>query len=169
MFAWLVFGCTIIGMAKVEINKQAPDFTLVDYAGISHTLSHYKNEKNILLVFNRGFVWPYCRAHMTQLRQDYKQFQELATEIIVVGPEGAAAFKKYWTEHKLPFVGLPNKDHTVLKLYGQQIKIFKLGRMPAQVIIDKAGMARYIHYGHNMADIPKNADILTILDELNKS
>jgi hypothetical protein len=39
--------------------------------------------------------------------------------------------------------------------------------MPAQVLIDKAGVARYVHYGHSMSDIPENAEILGLADELN--
>ena len=42
--------------------------------------------------------------------------------------------------------GLPDPKHSVLKRYGQEIKLFKLGRMPAQVIVDKQGQARYAHY-----------------------
>jgi hypothetical protein len=55
----------------------------------------------------------------------------------------------------------------LLKLYGQEVNLFKLGRMPVQVIVDKAGVARFVHYGHDMTDIPVNADVLVLLDELN--
>ena len=41
--------------------------------------------------------------------------------------------------------------------------------MPAQVIIDKAGVASYVHYGHSMSDIPKNDELLEILEELNNT
>jgi peroxiredoxin Q/BCP len=40
--------------------------------------------------------------------------------------------------------------------------------MPGQIIVDKAGLVRYIHYGHDMTDIPANAEILALLDTLNK-
>ena len=105
---------------------------------------------------------------MAQLRQDYDQYQARDAEVIVVGPEDSAAFAKYWAENDLPFVGLPNPDHSVLKLYGQQIKLFKLGRMPAQVLIDKQGMARFVHYGDSMSDIPDNAEVLALLDQLDE-
>ncbi len=39
--------------------------------------------------------------------------------------------------------------------------------MPAQVIVDKEGIARYVHYGHNMTDIPPNDEYLDLLDQLN--
>jgi peroxiredoxin Q/BCP len=38
--------------------------------------------------------------------------------------------------------------------------------MPAQVVVDRQGIARYIHYGQSMEDIPANEEILQILDSL---
>lgn len=98
-----------------------------------------------------------------QLHQDYDEFVKRETVIVVIGPEDAASFKKYWEDHDLPFYGLPDEKHSVLRLYGQQVKIFKLGRMPAQMIIDKEGILKYVHYGHNMSDIPDNKELLTLL------
>jgi peroxiredoxin len=43
-------------MAQVAINTPAPDFTLADYRGETVQLSQFKGEKNVLLVFNRGFM-----------------------------------------------------------------------------------------------------------------
>ncbi len=106
---------------------------------------------------------------MAQLRQDYEKFKQRNAEILVLGPENAKAFADYWQKQNLPFVGLPDPKASVLKLYGQEVNLFKLGRMPAQVIVDKNGIARYAHYGHSMADIPSNEELLQILDELNRS
>jgi len=105
---------------------------------------------------------------MAQLRQDYDKFTAQDTEIIVVGPDNAAAFLNYWQKNDLSFVGLPDPTHTVLKLYGQEVNLFKFGRMPAQVTIDKKGMARFVHYGHDATDIPKNEEILKLLETMNK-
>jgi peroxiredoxin len=97
---------------------------------------------------------------MAQLRQDYSQFVARDIEVVVVGPE-------YFRKESLPFVGLPDPSAGVLKLYGQEVNLFKLGRMPAQVLIDKAGVARFVHYGHSMSDIPPNEEILALGDEIN--
>lgn len=105
---------------------------------------------------------------MTQLRQDYEKIAKLDTVVVVVGPEGKEAFRNYWQENDLPFIGLPDPEHTVLKLFGQEVNLFKLGRMPAQVIVDKQGIARFAHYGHDMSDIPANAEMVTILQEINQ-
>jgi len=105
---------------------------------------------------------------MAQLRQDYDEFVQRDAEVIVLGPEDGTAFARYWEKESLPFVGLSDPQHTVLKLYGQEINLFKLGRMPAQVIVDRTGQARYVHYGHSMSDIPPNEELLALLDELNR-
>lgn len=104
---------------------------------------------------------------MAQLRQDFQEFEKRHTQIIVLGPEDARAFAAFWQNNELPFIGLPDPRASVLKQYGQEINLFKLGRIPAQVIIDRSGMVRFVHYGHSMADIPENRELLQLLDELN--
>ncbi len=42
-------------MSRVELNTPAPDFTLTDFTGKSVSLADFRNKKNVLVVFNRGF------------------------------------------------------------------------------------------------------------------
>ena len=105
---------------------------------------------------------------MAQLRRDHEKFTKQDTEIIVIGREEASAFFNYWQRNDLPFIGLPDPTLTVLKLYGQEVNLFKFGRMPAQLLIDKQGIARFVHYGHDAADIPENEEILELLKTMNQ-
>jgi len=41
---------------RIELNKQAPDFTLQDFQGNQVSLTDFRDKKNVLLVFNRGFM-----------------------------------------------------------------------------------------------------------------
>lgn len=43
-------------MANIDLNSPAPDFTLEDFNGNQVKLSHYAGKKNVVLVFNRGFM-----------------------------------------------------------------------------------------------------------------
>jgi peroxiredoxin len=105
---------------------------------------------------------------MAQLRQDYDSFLSRQAVVIVVGPESKNQFRSYWQENDLPFIGLPDPRHRVLKTYGQEVNLFKLGRMPAQALIDRQGKVRFIHYGHSMSDIPEIGEILELIDQLNR-
>ena len=87
-------------------------------------------------------------------------------EMVDMPPENAREFKKYWTKEQLPFPGLPDPQYRILNLYGQEVKLLKLGRMPAQVIVDIHGMVRFAHYSDGMQDIPSNKELLTLLDQL---
>ena len=152
-------------MSRIEINQKAPVFEVEDYLGNKISLHDYNGSHHVLLVFNRGFIWPFCQKHMMQLHQDKKEFEKKDTKIIIVGPDDKQAFNKFFNSNDYGFIGIPDAKNSILKTYGQEINIFKLGRMPAQVLIDKAGIARFVYYGHSMSDIPENKDVLKIIDE----
>ena len=103
---------------------------------------------------------------MAQLRRDYRKFQDRNVAIIAVGPEDPKSFAAWWHEHDMPFTGIGDPKHNIAQAYGQQVKIFKFGRMPASFLIDKEGRIRYQHFGESMSDIPENQLVLSVIDEL---
>ncbi len=105
---------------------------------------------------------------MAQLRQDYQKFTDRDTEIIAIGPEDEETFAKWWRSRRMPFPGIADPKHIIAKTYGQQVKLIKLGRMPAMIVVDKQGRIRYQHFGESMSDITSDKEILSLLDDLNK-
>ena len=103
---------------------------------------------------------------MAQLRQDYQKFVDQNTEVITVGPEDAMAFTKWWHEHQMPFIGIPDPKHDIAKLYNQEFKLFKGGRLPALAVIDINGKIRLMHYADLPSDIPSDNEVLSLLDKL---
>ena len=49
-------GLDLLGIdtGRVALGEVAPDFSLMSYAGTVTTLSDYRGEKNVVLVFYRG-------------------------------------------------------------------------------------------------------------------
>ena len=43
-------------MSSIEVNKPAPDFSLMDYEGNKFQMSDFKGLKHVLIVLNRGFL-----------------------------------------------------------------------------------------------------------------
>ena len=103
---------------------------------------------------------------MTQLRLDYEAFTARNTAVIAVGPDSQQAFQDYWEKEDMPFIGLADPEHAVARQYEQEINLLKMGRMPAQMIIDQGGIVRYVHYSASMSDIPENDLILQKIDEI---
>ena len=105
---------------------------------------------------------------MAQLRQDYQEFASRDAKVLIVGPDSESAFRDFWQKEDMPVIGLADPSHSVARRYGQEVKLLKLGRMPALMVVDKAGEVRYKHYGDAMSDIPPSSEILAILDALNE-
>jgi peroxiredoxin len=126
----------------------APDFDLTDTQGRTIRLSDYHG-RLVVLILMRGFTWLYCRRYLAQLRQDYLLFEARGAEIIALGPDGPNAFRKYWLENDIPFIGCADIKSRVADQFHQEVNLFKLGRMPAILIVDREGQIRYSHYDDN--------------------
>ncbi|MBI5593366.1 MAG: redoxin domain-containing protein [Deltaproteobacteria bacterium] len=100
------------------------------------------------------------------MKQDIKQFTDRKTQIVVIAPHGAEKVKTYWEKENIPFVGIPDADGTLGRLYGQGWNLIKLGRMPALFIIDQKGTIAFAQYANNMADISENGKLFQILEGL---
>jgi len=103
------------------------------------------------------------------LRDEYQAFTARDAEILTIGPDNQSAFQRYWESEHLPFVGLPDPRHIVANVYGQEWNLFKLGRVPALLLIDKTGTIRYQHYSASMSDIPENSLLFALLDKMNQA
>jgi peroxiredoxin Q/BCP len=104
---------------------------------------------------------------MAQLRQDYAAFRERGAEILVVSPEPEEEVRRFWQQEHMPFPGLADPDHTVAELFGQEVSLLRMGRLPALLVVDRNGDIKLTHRGALMTDIPETRDVLAILDELN--
>ncbi|MBI5962936.1 MAG: redoxin domain-containing protein [Chloroflexi bacterium] len=103
------------------------------------------------------------------MRDHYAEFAERGVEIVAVGPNDMESFQRYWANENIPFIGLPDPDHRIAKLYRQEVNLFKLGRMPLNTVLDVDGRIRYVHFGSSMSDIPDNETFLNVIDHLNTS
>ncbi len=104
---------------------------------------------------------------MARLRDGYADFTGRGADIVAVGPDSATAFRIYWESQKIPFTGLVDPGHAVAQRYRQEVNIFKWGRMPLVMVLDAAGMIRFVHYAESMSDIHSNQELLDVIDLLN--
>ena len=102
------------------------------------------------------------------MRDELASFTARDAVIITIGPDGLKTFQRYWESESIPYIGLPDPQHKVADLYGQEWNLFKLGRVPALLLIDKKGLIRYQHYSDSMSDIPENSLVLSMLEKMNE-
>jgi peroxiredoxin Q/BCP len=100
------------------------------------------------------------------MKNDFEKFSSRNTAVVVIAPHRAEKVKVFWSDEDLPFIGVPDPDGRLGKLYGQEWNALKLGRMPALFIVDIGGNLALAHYGQNMSDIPAAEELLKILDKI---
>jgi len=76
------------------------------------------------------------------MSEDYAAYAAREAEILAIGPNTLEKFRRYWAEHNIPFIGLPDPKHRVANIYRQEVNLLKLGRMPALMLVDSDGYIR---------------------------
>lgn len=118
----------------------APDFTLVDDAGVSHSLKQYEG-KWVVLYFYPKDDTPGCTVEACSLRDARDDIAELGAEVIGISADEAASHEKFKAKHSLNFTLLSDPEMKVIHAYGAWgKKMFgKEGILRRTFIIDPKG------------------------------
>ncbi len=98
---------------------------------------------------------------MMQLHQDIDKFNEKKIKIVDICPEKESKVEAFIAKNKLNLDLVSDNSHNIANKYGQQVKLLKLGRMPAQIILDGKGEVVFKSFANSMKDIIENKDILS--------
>ncbi len=104
-------------MDKVQVGKQAPDFTLPDENSKPVKLSGFRGKKVILYFYPKDDT-PGCTTQACGFRDNYVEIQEKNAVVIGVSPDDAHSHQKFRTKYNLPIILLSDTDHAVAKKYG---------------------------------------------------
>ncbi len=100
-----------------KLMHTAPNFTLPDEAGKSHSLSDYKH-KWLVLYFYPKDETPGCTIEACSLRDARDDIAELGAEVVGISRDNAHSHSKFIIKHGLNFTLLTDADHKVMDEYG---------------------------------------------------
>jgi len=95
----------------------APDFTLSDVSGNSHSLGDYKG-KWIVLYFYPKDDTPGCTTQACSLRDARDTLAEMGAEIIGISKDDANSHEKFKAKYSLNFTLLTDLEGEVIEKYG---------------------------------------------------
>ena len=95
----------------------APDFTLLDQDGVSHTLSAHKGSP-VLIYFYPKDDTPGCTKQACMLRDAMPDLDSLDAIVFGVSADSVKSHKKFAEKYGLPFTLLADEDHAVSERYG---------------------------------------------------
>jgi mycoredoxin-dependent peroxiredoxin len=83
----------------LEVGTEAPDFTLKDANREEVTLSSFRGEKNVLLVFYPFAFSGTCQGELCQVRDELAEFQNDEVQVIGVSVDTPFSLKA-WAEQQ---------------------------------------------------------------------
>ncbi len=154
------------GMVGKTIGREIPDFALPNTRGDRVNIKSLLG-KNVLLLLLRGLMDLFCQGQVFRLGKDIDKFKQLNTEIYAITAdrfENARRLELRYAKEAFPIFF--DKTHEVVQLLKQEVKILKLGRLPAVLIVNGDGIIKWAYYGDDLRDIPKNQDLFEVLEKL---
>ncbi|HEY6423043.1 MAG TPA: peroxiredoxin [Pseudonocardiaceae bacterium] len=83
----------------LEVGDHAPDFTLKDQNNQVRTLSGYRGERTVLVVFYPLAFSGICTGELDQLRSDLDVFQNADVQVLAVSVDSVYTLKA-WSEQQ---------------------------------------------------------------------
>ena len=128
----------------LETGIKAPDFSLPDQNGTTHTLSEYKGKKVILYFYPKDNTSG-CTKQACGFAERYPQIREKGAIVLGVSKDSAASHKKFEEKYGRPFTLLSDTELKVIKAYDvwQEKKNYgkvSMGVVRTTYLIDEAGI-----------------------------
>jgi peroxiredoxin len=84
---------------SLAVGAQAPDFTLKDQNNQERTLSEFRGDRNVLVVFYPLAFSGICTGELDHLRDDLAEFQNSEVQVLAVSVDSVYTLKA-WSEQQ---------------------------------------------------------------------
>lgn len=101
----------------LQVGDKAPEFSLPDQDGKTHSLSDYAGQW-VLLYFYPKDDTPGCTNEACSLRDNLPRFGDVNAKVLGVSVDSVASHKKFATKYKLPFTLLADEEKVMVNAYG---------------------------------------------------
>jgi peroxiredoxin len=153
-------------------GSTAPDFKLPNTDKQMVTLSQYKGQKNVLVLFFPFAFTGTCTTELCGVRDDIARYAKANAEVLAISVDSPFTLIRFKDEQKLPFQVLSDFNKEASKAYGCIYDSFTgMGlhgvSKRSAFVIDKEGVIRYAEVLEDAGKIPDFAQINAVLEGLN--
>jgi len=126
------------------LGQSAPDFTLPSSVGDPVTLSSYRGQKHVVLVFYPLDFSPVCSMQLPEYSGRQDDFADAGAVILGVNRDSVHAHRAWAAEYGIEVPLLADMTLTVARSYGVAIDERGISAR-ALFLIDKEGVVRFEH------------------------
>jgi peroxiredoxin Q/BCP len=151
--------------ATLAIDGDAPNFTLNDTKGNTHSLSDYRGKYLVLYFYPKNDT-PGCTKEACHFRDDMSQLEKLGAKVVGVSVDSIESNGKFAEKYNLPFTLLADTDGKVAASYNAltNLVVIKIAKRHT-FLIDPAGKIKKIYTNVNVSNHSQQIidDLKTIL------
>ena len=111
----------------LKTNTKAPNFSLSDQEGKTHSLADYKG-RWVLVYFYPKDDTPGCTKEACMIRDNLPMFEKLDCVVLGISADSIKSHDKFAEKYKLPFTLLADDKKQVIKKYGAWQKKSFMGK-----------------------------------------
>ena len=155
---------------SVQIGQDAPDFTLKNSDMQDVTLSSFRGQKNVVLLFVPLAFTGVCTTELCSVRDNLNTYAGLNAEVLGVSVDSPFAQKAWKEKEQLNFALLSDFNRQAVQAYGAQYESllgFQGVAKRAAFVIDKQGKIRYAEVLEDARNLPNFDKINETLKGLN--
>ncbi len=156
---------------SLAIGLTAPDFTLYDSEKNKVSLSDFKGNKNVLLLFFPMAFTGVCTEELCAIRDDMARYENANAQVLGISVDSVFTLAKFKEEQSYNFPLLSDFNKDTSKTYGSIYESFTPMMMKgvskrAAFIVDKTGILQYEEVLENAGEVPNFKVINSKLESL---
>ncbi|MFC4639073.1 peroxiredoxin [Deinococcus hohokamensis] len=141
------------------LGQPAPDFTLPASTGETVTLSSYRGQKHVVLVFYPLDFSPVCSMQLPEYSGRQDDFADAGAVVLGINRDSIHAHKAWAAEYGIEVPLLADMTLAVARQYGVAIDERNIsGR--AVFLIDRGGVVRYEHIEATTGDYTVRPEVV---------
>jgi glutaredoxin-dependent peroxiredoxin len=155
---------------SVQVGQMAPDFTLKNTDMQDVTLSAFRGQKNVVLLFVPLAFTGVCTTELCSVRDNLNNYSTLNAEVFGISVDSPFSQKAWKEKEHLNFALLSDFNRQAVKaydaMYDELIGLQGVAKRAA-FVIDKEGKVRYAEVLESARNLPNFDQINATLQSLN--
>ena len=154
---------------SIQVGQEAPDFTLKNTDMEDVTLSSFRGQKNVVLLFIPLAFTGVCTQELCAVRDNLDTYANMHAEVLGISVDSPFSQQAWKEKESLNFTLLSDFNREVVKAYGVQYETllgFQGVAKRSAFVIDKEGKTQYQEVLENARDLPNFDQINATLQRL---
>jgi peroxiredoxin len=154
-------------VAGLDVGQKIKYFELPDQQDYPWSISGQLETGPVMLVFYWGDWSPYCNGQLASIAREFEEFESRGAQVAGISVDPPSNNARMVGKLLLPFPLLSDPEGELARLFGLWNEEEGVA-VPSVVVIDQSGEVRYVYSGTDVADRPRNEEVLAALDGLDR-